>query len=143
MNPAASDRNLLFGILALQLDFISRDALIAAMHAWVQAKDRSLGDILIEQGALADTQRPMLETLVEAHLRQHGGDVRQSLKALSAPGALHESLRQVADADAQASVAGLSTVHDPGCTGPYVPGEPSSVGTPTSVNMRFQIVRPH
>jgi hypothetical protein len=29
----ASDRNLLFGILALQLDFIGRDALIAAMSA--------------------------------------------------------------------------------------------------------------
>jgi hypothetical protein len=29
MSAAAGDRNLLFGILALQLDFISRDALIA------------------------------------------------------------------------------------------------------------------
>jgi hypothetical protein len=29
---AAADRNLLFGILALQMDFISRDALIAAMR---------------------------------------------------------------------------------------------------------------
>ncbi len=29
-SPAA-ERNLLFGILALQMDFISRDALIAAM----------------------------------------------------------------------------------------------------------------
>ena len=33
-----ADRNLLFGILALQMDFISRDALVAAMHAWVFAK---------------------------------------------------------------------------------------------------------
>lgn len=37
---APSDRNLLFGILALQLDFISRDHLIAAMHAWVLACHR-------------------------------------------------------------------------------------------------------
>jgi hypothetical protein len=29
---ASADRNLLFGILALQMDFISRDALIAAMQ---------------------------------------------------------------------------------------------------------------
>jgi hypothetical protein len=32
---AAADRNLLFGILALQMDFISRDALIQGMNAWV------------------------------------------------------------------------------------------------------------
>ena len=50
-NPAA-DRNLLFGILALQLDFITRDALIAAMHAWVLQKSKPIGQILIEQDDL-------------------------------------------------------------------------------------------
>jgi hypothetical protein len=33
--PAPADRNLLFGILALQMDFIGRDALVQAMNAWV------------------------------------------------------------------------------------------------------------
>lgn len=28
MTPTAADRNLLFGILAVQMDFISRDALV-------------------------------------------------------------------------------------------------------------------
>jgi hypothetical protein len=32
--PQTADRNLLLGILALQTDFITRDALIAAMLAW-------------------------------------------------------------------------------------------------------------
>ena len=40
-NPAA-DLNLLFGILALQMDFISRDQLVAAMHAWVLDKSKAL-----------------------------------------------------------------------------------------------------
>jgi hypothetical protein len=43
---AAADRNLLFGILAVQLDFVSRDALIAAMNAWVLDKTKPLGRIL-------------------------------------------------------------------------------------------------
>jgi hypothetical protein len=30
----SADRNLLLGILALQMDFISRDALIQAMNVW-------------------------------------------------------------------------------------------------------------
>ena len=30
-----ADRNLLFGILALQMDFVTRDQLVAAMNAWV------------------------------------------------------------------------------------------------------------
>ena len=48
----SADRNLLFGILALQMDFISRDALIAAMNAWVLDKAKPLGQILVEQKAL-------------------------------------------------------------------------------------------
>ena len=48
----SADRNLLFGILALQMDFISRDALIAAMNAWVLDKAKPLGQVLHEQGAL-------------------------------------------------------------------------------------------
>ena len=37
-----TDRNLLFGILALQMDFVRRDALITAMHAWVLDKAKPL-----------------------------------------------------------------------------------------------------
>jgi hypothetical protein len=42
MNPNHSDRNLLFGVLALQMDFLGRDAHIDAMHAWVLDKTKSL-----------------------------------------------------------------------------------------------------
>ena len=46
----SSDRNLLFGILALQMEFVSRDALVRAMNAWVLEKAKPLGEILQEQG---------------------------------------------------------------------------------------------
>ena len=72
-SPAA-DRNLLFGILALQMDFVSRDALIAAMHAWVLDKSRPLGQILVEQRALAPRRLALLDSLVEEHLDGHGRD---------------------------------------------------------------------
>src|SRR5262245_62063436 len=68
---AAADRNLLFGILALQMDFITRDALVAAMNAWVLEKSKPLGQILVERGDLDAVNRALLEPLVEAHIRQH------------------------------------------------------------------------
>ena len=55
-HPAA-DRNLLFGIVALQLDFISRDQLITAMNAWVLDKHKPLGQVLVEQQALPAERR--------------------------------------------------------------------------------------
>src|SRR5262245_61708448 len=45
-SPSAADRNLLFGVLALQMDFIDRDALVAAMNAWVLRKDQPLRRLL-------------------------------------------------------------------------------------------------
>ena len=48
-----ADRNLLFGILAVQMDFVGRDALIAAMHAWILERSKPLGQILVEQQALS------------------------------------------------------------------------------------------
>ena len=67
MPSATHDRNLLFGILALQMDFISRDRLIAAMSAWVLDKARPLGQILQDQGALAEADRAALDALVDRH----------------------------------------------------------------------------
>ena len=70
MPHPAADRNLLFGILALQMDFVSRDALVAAMHAWVMAKSKSLGEILLAQRALTPWART---TGVRPFLGRRGG----------------------------------------------------------------------
>jgi hypothetical protein len=78
---ASADHNLLFGILAVQMDFVGRDALIGAMKAWVLDKARPLGQILVEQGALGTDRRALLEALVREHLRAHGDDPHKSLAA--------------------------------------------------------------
>ena len=107
-SPCA-DRNLLFGILALQMDFVPRDALIAAMNAWVLDKAKPLGLILVEQGALDAGNRAWLEAGVERHLEKHGNDPERSLAALSSVGSVRRDLQRVADADVQASLAHVST----------------------------------
>src|SRR5262249_53581285 len=106
----ASDRNLLFGILALQMDFIGRNALIAAMGAWVLDKAKSLGEILQTQGALAGDERAGLDSLVEKHLCKHGGGPGRSLVAVASAGAtgsVREELRRLVDPDLDASLAQL------------------------------------
>src|SRR5947209_8130511 len=101
----AADRNLLFGILALQMDFVTRDQLVAAMHAWILEKTKPLGRILVEQGALADDEHVLLEALVRKHLEKHGDDAQQSLAAVSFAAPLREELEGIADADVHASLA--------------------------------------
>jgi len=99
MSQPAADRNLLFGILALQMDFITRDALIHAMHAWVLDKAKPLGQILQEQGALEPDSHQLLEALVQKHLLLHGNNAEKSLAAVSSVGSVRRDLEQIADGD--------------------------------------------
>src|SRR6266542_1936645 len=140
MPAAAADRNLLFGILALQMDFVSRDALVAAMNAWVLAKAKPLGQVLMEQGALAKEEHDLLEALVQKHLARHGNDAERSLAALGPVGGVRDDLRQIADPDVEASLARVG-----GAPGGdvFATRGPPSMGAPTSGGQRFRILRPH
>jgi tetratricopeptide (TPR) repeat protein/tRNA A-37 threonylcarbamoyl transferase component Bud32 len=142
VSGAGADRNLLFGILALQMDFISRDALIAAMHAWVLEKVKPVGQILREQGALGEAEQRLLEAVVERHIQNHGGDASRSLASVSALGSVRQDLEAISDADLGGRLghvpAGAISGDDP-----YRTRGPDSVGTPTSTGQRFRILRPH
>ncbi len=157
----SSDLNLLFGVLALQMDFVSRDGLIAAMNAWALDKAKPLGQVLAEQGALGADERALLEALVQKHLRRHGGDAAKSLAAVSSVGSVREEIRQIADPDLNASLAHLPATQatqgghlTPPPAGPETlptrgpEADPhatrgGSVGAPTSAGLRFRVLRPH
>ena len=142
--PAAgADRNLLFGILALQMDFIGRDELVAAMNAWVLEKSKPLGRLLVERGAMTEAEFSLLEPLVARHVERHGGDPERSLASLDAGPSTREVLARVEDPDIQASLLRVAPCpsgddHDPDAT-----VSSYSAGTPTSVGTRFRVLRFH
>lgn len=83
LNPDA-DRNLLFVLLGLQMDFVNREQVVAAMQPWMLDRTRSLGEILMQQGVLTERVRGLLDDLVREHIERHGGDVQKSLAAAGA-----------------------------------------------------------
>lgn len=96
------DRNLLFGVIALQMDFVSRDALIAGMTAWATTdKTRSLGSVLVSQGNLTEQDRLLIEPIVDRHVEIHGGDASLSLNSISDG----PTTRELLDAVARANIA--------------------------------------
>jgi hypothetical protein len=141
MASADADRNLLFGILALQMDFISRDALIAAMQAWGLHRAKPLGQILLEQGALQDDTQALLEALVQKHLDLHDNEIQRSLASLSSIGSLRTELNVIADPELQATLAQVSCATHEGEALPAAQG--SSQGTLSRAGQRFRILRPH
>jgi serine/threonine-protein kinase len=152
----SADRNLLFGILALQMDFLSRDALVEAMHAWVLDKKKSLGQILVKQGALREEERLLLEPVVQKHVERHEGDPQKSLAAVSSLGPVRQDLQQIADPEVHASLAATPAPNPPtpGHECPTPPAQDAAgdglatgplraAGTPACPGLRYHILRPH
>jgi serine/threonine-protein kinase len=147
-----ADRNLLFGILALQLDFIGRDQLVAAMTAWVLDKHKPLGLILIEQQALTVPDYEALQLLVDRHLEHHEQQPQRGLAALAVASELYDDLDSLGDAELHSNLASLQTLppQSPGSHLVDVSAEvqgaaarPEEAGQPTSSGLRFRVVRSH
>ncbi len=75
------DENLLFGVLALQLDFITQEQLVAAANAWMVAKSSGLGEILIQLGALTLEDYEFVKLIVQKHVARSGSP-KSSLEKL-------------------------------------------------------------
>jgi serine/threonine-protein kinase len=142
MAANAADRDLLFGLLALQIGLIDQSKLVAAFQAWTLDKARSLADHLVAHGDLDREQRALLEALVAQHLKKHG-DAEKSLAAIPAGRSTRESLARLGDPDLGALIdqlapgSTLAEAEDPDRTSSY------SVGTATSDGQRFRVLRPH
>jgi serine/threonine protein kinase/tetratricopeptide (TPR) repeat protein len=163
MSSGVADLNLLFGIMAVQNDFVRRDALIEAMGAWVLDKSKTLGEILVERGGLSSEHHALLTSLVAAHVRLHHDDPQQSLASVASASSIRQQLSRIADADVQASLAVVGSragSGDPALTGGARVGAGSSsvgAGSPEPApdpdattpelghfaGMRYRILRPH
>jgi serine/threonine protein kinase/tetratricopeptide (TPR) repeat protein len=140
-DKGGSDRNLLVGILAVQMDFVRREQLMAAMNAWLLEKKSPLEDILLRQGALDDESRKLLVALVAKHLALHQNDAEKSLQAVGAAGGfgtLRGELQSLADPQIENSLLRFNT----GPSDPYVT-QTTGIGASTSLGQRFRILRPH
>ena len=133
-----SDLNLLLGILALQMNFISREQLLEATNTWVNDKTRRLDEVLLEQESLQSETQPLLVTLVEKHLELHNDDPEQSLAAVSSLGSMRDELNELGDAEITATIMHTRAEHKQvGSTATETPHRSPSVSD------RFRILRPH
>jgi serine/threonine-protein kinase len=83
---ANEDRDALFGVIALELGFVTRDDITAARRARKAAPEESLGHALLGLNCLGGDEYALLDALVQKHLQRHGDDPRQSLAALRVSG---------------------------------------------------------
>jgi serine/threonine-protein kinase len=132
-----TDRNLLFGVLALQADLIDNDQFVQACTLWTAQKERPLADILVDQGWMTRADEGDVERLLERKLKKHDGDAKASLAQMAGPAArealetldratFHESLSWLLGSG---SLPPVSTVnHQPQSLGRYTLTREHAIG---------------
>jgi serine/threonine-protein kinase len=109
VRPGETDRNLLFGVLALQTDLIDAGQFAEICAAWAARKHVALAELLVERRWITPADRADVERLLQRKLRKHGGDARASLGEV-AGAAVRQSLTSLEDAAIQASLRSLPSV---------------------------------
>ncbi|KAF0246825.1 MAG: serine/threonine protein kinase [Planctomycetota bacterium] len=86
----ASD--LLFGLLALQMNFISKGQLLECAALWMNDSKAVLGKLFLDRGYLKQKQHAGVAAMVAAQVDAHDGDAAQSLAAVEVDMDLRQSL---------------------------------------------------
>jgi eukaryotic-like serine/threonine-protein kinase len=68
----STDRNLLYGVLAVQLDYIRPEQMLSAANYWMLNKKLSMGQILVELGSLTREDCDFLDVVVDRHVARTG-----------------------------------------------------------------------
>jgi serine/threonine protein kinase len=159
MVAVESERNLLFGILALQNGLIEQPDLIAAFQCWCKQRSRTIAQFLVERGALTENDRTMLDGLVRRHVEKQAGDAEVDQQGVPAPDRLSERLGRSSGPTRGADEACLDLTADsvgaPPARGDRTVGVglqrgpdesidwSFDLGQPTSEGGRFRLLRQH
>jgi serine/threonine-protein kinase len=126
-------QQLVFGILALQNELLSREQLVVAFDTWIRDKSLTLADVLESQGALSSADRQLTERLVARFVEKNSGLVEQGLVSFSALTTVRPDLERLNDGELSISLAHAHRDFSPAL-------EPDLAH---SSACRFTILRPH
>ncbi len=110
----STDQNLLFGVLALQIDLIDAAQFVEACTIWAARKDTPLSSILVARGWILPTDRDHLDYLLERKVQRHGGELEVAMASL--PDEVRRSLAALGDVEVEHSLAALPQIQDQICT---------------------------
>jgi hypothetical protein len=123
-----NERQLLFAVLALQLEFIDPVQMADACAAWAARRDQSVSALLRERGWLSEDDQREVERLLDRRLKKHRGDARAGLRASIDQGAC-EVILGADDPVLRGLLDGLASTDPPG----EKPGGPPTDPAPASI----------
>ena len=76
------DRDLLFGLVALESRFIDRSQLLAAIQEWVNDRSRTLADVLESRASLTGEESTIVDAVIDGKTPDVSDDIRRRFAKL-------------------------------------------------------------
>lgn len=141
MNRATEQ--LLFGMMALQNGFVTKENLLSVFSIWILDKSILIQDLLVDRNFLSEPMRDVLTALVSEHLRQYGNDPERSLAAMGDRADLVTELEQMPDPDLFATLVAARKTEDTGGSDKDVYATLPAGSNSANSSSRFEILRHH
>lgn len=145
MTNKNNDRNLFFGILGLQVGFISEPQLIESMQQWITEKDTPIEAIFVRKGFMTLDYADFLEQLVDKHLQLNHGDIEKSIAALSSIHDVRKQIEALDDSGLDATLSKAADLQRSNFEETQIEPSAQTATRPGNINPgeRFRILRPH
>ncbi|HUY35180.1 MAG TPA: serine/threonine-protein kinase [Pirellulales bacterium] len=135
------DREILLCVLAYELGFVPRAALVEAAKECGAERNKPPSALLAERGELTAQRQSLVAALVDEQIQLHDGDAARALASFSARPPVGAELERILRPRLDATLADLSL------TLPSLMDEsdapPRLLGMPSSATGRYRILRPH
>ena len=148
--PDESERNLLFGLLALREKLIDRETLNAALRTWAAERNRGLDQILRENGVLTPEQSEVIQKKVVQQFERFQV-IMGNASTLEVPGEAPKPLtltefgdERVTREKGEVTVAESPRQDDPSEATVFFVGDATAkacASAPSSSEMRYEILR--
>ena len=93
--PMDKDRNLLFGVIAVQFRKVTPAQLVETAGAWAIDPSKELPQRLVDAGILSEPERKHLEVYVDEVVMAHGEDSRAALDSIQQAGTVQDSINTI------------------------------------------------
>ena len=140
MASTHANRNLLYGIIALQMNVINRDELIDAMLEWADDPTRTLGDLLTARESITSDERQWLESLVVQQVQRHNIDIEDSQLGFSLISPSSAGMLEMSDAPVEGVAAGATA---PSRTSAAIMETATAPRAVDAATARYQVLWPH
>ncbi len=104
-----TDQNLLFGVLALELDFIDVRQFAEVCCTWAAHKEKGLADLVVERKWISAAERDEVQRLMDRKVHRRQGDVRQALSNVAGP-QQRDVMHAVGDGEVEQTLSQLEPV---------------------------------